>query len=86
MHLDLLIRDIMTNETRLYSDEYNHNDIQLIQFLWDDGNYACDCNRGLFFYGEEWEGGCGTVRFVIEKAVIRETGQVICLDDRWSIQ
>ena len=61
------ITDTETGETRIYEDEYPYND-----FLWTEGNYSCDCNRGLFF---ERAGGrepdphehmCGFSRFTIE--------------------
>lgn len=22
------------------------------QFMWEEGNFSCDCNRGMFFYGD----------------------------------
>lgn len=55
-------------------------------YMWRDGNYSCDCNRGLFF--ERAKGGnpelfafdCGDVRFsvVITDAA---TGEVLFVDD-----
>jgi len=35
--------------------EYDIEDelIDSLVFMWEDGNYACDCNRSLFLY--EWD-------------------------------
>ena len=30
-------------------------------YMWSEGNYACDCNRGLFLIGDDVE--CGTNKF-----------------------
>lgn len=39
-------------------------------FIWEEGNYACDCNRALFFYRaqnlSEKEIDCGTGKFSIK--------------------
>lgn len=44
------------------------------EFIWTDGNYACDCNRYLFFQraaeeAEEDEIQCGDERYSIVKIV-----------------
>lgn len=31
---------------------------EVVEFMWEEGNYSCDCNRYLFFYraiGEEFD-------------------------------
>ena len=38
------ITDTGTGEARIYEDEYPYS-----EFIWNEGNYSCDCNRGLFF-------------------------------------
>jgi hypothetical protein len=46
----VVIRDTVTGEARDIGwgvDAY-------YRFLWEEGNYGCDCNRGKFFYPEEW--------------------------------
>lgn len=46
-------------------------------FIWDEGNYGCDCNRSLFLYNWEREPmECGNT-IVIEKIVIRYTDTVL---------
>lgn len=41
-----------------------------LQFLWEDGNYACDCNREQFYREAAGETGdespCGDSRFTVE--------------------
>lgn len=34
-------------------------------FMWEEGNYACDCNRSIFFYGLDVDKAfpCGEKRF-----------------------
>lgn len=39
------------------------------EFIWSDGNYACDCNRRIFFEraaGNEVEGECGDSAYSVE--------------------
>jgi hypothetical protein len=51
------------------------------EYLWTDGNYACDCNRGIFF--DRGRGvqpnfddyKCGSERFKIR--VTNEGGEVV---------
>ena len=46
-------------------------------YMWDDGNYACDCNRGIFFI-KDHSLACGNTRFIIEKVeVIHNDGTVL---------
>lgn len=47
-------------------------------FLWTEGNFGCDCNRGLFFAravgapdeSPLWNVPCGETRFVVVEAVL----------------
>jgi hypothetical protein len=43
-------------------------------FMWQDGNYACDCNRSLFFLGSENERGCAGKSLVIEALSVWPAG------------
>lgn len=47
--LRVLLRDMETGKegwvTDTYPDDYPD---ESIDFMWTDGNYACDCNRGDF--------------------------------------
>lgn len=41
------IRDNSTGEIVDYFASFEDGEFQ--DFLWSEGNYACDCNRSLFF-------------------------------------
>ncbi len=80
MSITVHIRDNTTGETREHRDPYDW-----FEFLWSDGNYGCDCNRGLFFGragpdGEGLEVDCGEERFSIVK-VIDADGRDITFED-----
>lgn len=46
-------------------------------FMWDEGNYACDCNRASFFIGDE-DHKCSEDRFhIISIHAISDDGQKI---------
>lgn len=44
------IRDNSTGEIVDHADTGSFEDGEFQDFLWSEGNYACDCNRTLFFY------------------------------------
>ena len=56
-------------------------------FIWEDGNYACDCNRALFFAwavgDDDPEQGCGDEAFSIR--VETKNGLLLYEDDNWNI-
>ena len=66
------IREAATGETRRIDD-----DSPFSEFIWTDGNYACDCNRALFFARAAGAGdpntACSDGRFVVR---IHEDGVV----------
>jgi hypothetical protein len=46
-------------------------------FWWTEGNAGCDCNRAIFFLGldsEDPDNYCGSDRFIILKAEVRDVG------------
>jgi len=43
------IRDNSTGEIVNHADTGSFEDGEFQDFLWSEGNYACDCNRSLFF-------------------------------------
>lgn len=44
------IVEIVNNETReRIQMESVYPDEETFLFMWQEGNYSCDCNRGLFF-------------------------------------
>jgi hypothetical protein len=87
MTLDVTLRDTRTGFTGTYSDEYPDDyPIPVLVYLWTDGNYGCDCNRINFLYDDDRDLPCAhgadaTVQVV--RAVIRETGRVLCVDEKW---
>jgi len=66
------IRDNQTGEMREYRTEDLMEEGESVpnDFIWSEGNYACDCNRLLFFLRandeeEPKEMVCGDSRFTI---------------------
>src|SRR3990172_12902584 len=65
------IRKNETGEVRIHKDWlYLDEDNSPNFFIWEDGNYACDCNRRLFFArvndeDEDWDSGCGETEYSI---------------------
>ena len=83
MKYKVAIRENETGEIRMYEDGgywcgSSH-------FLWTDGNYACDCNREIFFLRAGGEDPptdlvtCGETRFAALYAEM-EDGSRITLD------
>lgn len=60
------ITDTKTGEERSFEDDFDDS------FIWEDGSYACDCNRALFFervMNPEFKGKdapCGNGRYSIQ--------------------
>lgn len=54
-------------------------------FIWSDGNYACDCNRGRFFaesVGEEDpDECCGDIRYSVR--IFDADGKEVYQDGDW---
>lgn len=49
-------------------------------FIWEDGNFSCDCNRSIFFHKalgglEEIETVCGDTQFKVD-FIKDETGKI----------
>lgn len=66
------IRKNETGEIRIYQDELspNEEDGSPNTYIWEEGNYGCDCNRRLFFARinneeEDWESGCSETEYSI---------------------
>jgi hypothetical protein len=43
------IVDTTTGEQRSFHDDYDWWSFEYPDYIWADGNYSCDCNRGLMF-------------------------------------
>lgn len=94
VHFDAYLTHIPTGEQVVHHDTYDidTNDVPdhcdswqtAYSFIWEDGNYACDCNRALFFEraktGDQdaWpETPCGNSLYRLDKLVVRETGEIV---------
>lgn len=56
-------------------------------FLWGDGNFACDCNRNLFFCraadeDEPLDRHCGSDRFSV-RIFDKKKEKILYQDDDW---
>lgn len=49
-----------------------------VEYLWSEGGYSCDCNRGVLFYNYKdiEKVPCGFVRFLID-VEDADTGEII---------
>lgn len=59
------IRDNATGIVREYQNDaiLEDGDFEPSAFIWESGNYSCDCNRRLFFAraageDEDWDSDC----------------------------
>lgn len=47
MRFRIALRKNATGEIRVFDDDFDS--VSALEFMWRDGNYACDCNRHLYF-------------------------------------
>lgn len=65
------IRKNDTGEIRVHKDSlYLGEDGIPVTFIWEEGNYSCDCNRRLFFARanneeEDWNSGCSAREYSV---------------------
>lgn len=72
---------VATGETRRHETTWGES---VDEYLWSDGNYACDCNRSLFF---QRAGGvanpgpreCGMSAFTVR--IVDAAGRVLYDED-----
>jgi hypothetical protein len=85
----VFIRKQATGEIRRHVDEYPWQG----DYIWSEGNYACDCNRHLFFEraaghepydDEDYEGKCGDEAYVIR--IDDENGNELYRDESWQCE
>ena len=53
---------------------------EMVRYLLEEGNRACDCNRSDLFaggFGEGEEVECGHTAYNLQKIVVAETGEEI---------
>lgn len=83
--IDVHLLDTVTGERMIHHDAYGYDEEDppgvYSDFMWSEGNYACDCNRGLFFErarGKEVvDSPCGSGRFVVEKIIRLSDGKTV---------
>jgi hypothetical protein len=50
----ITLKDTVTGDTRTFEEKSSGDDAsdadRNIEYLWEGGNYACDCNRSLFLW------------------------------------
>lgn len=95
MLIDIMITDNETGETVVFHDDRDHHgmtygwesDDAAIEYEFGEGNFACDCNRGLIFHAGktgQWNNDvdrkCGDNRFTDIKITERGTGRIIYAD------
>jgi hypothetical protein len=79
------ITDTRSGETRIDKNTGLWNeDGEFQDFIWSEGNYACDCNRGLFFANavgdeEDDDHACGADRYKVR--ICDELGTELYRDD-----
>lgn len=80
---DVHLFKVETGERRVYRSEEIEWDGEWSHWIWEDGNYSCDCNRELFFVsagGGEAEScsvPCSDGKYVVEKIVRRFDGEIL---------
>lgn len=77
------IRRVADGVVRIHRDGW-HSDSESPDFIWSDGNFACDCNRHDFFEraagNEAGDHPCGSTAYVVDKIVLLN-GEVVYADD-----
>jgi hypothetical protein len=79
--VEVTIRKVKTGEVRVYkTTEYLDNGVWC-DFNWSESNYACDCNRELFFKRAAGQNtqfsirSCTHGRYIVESIVRTDTGE-----------
>ena len=73
VRIDVHIRRLSDGVERIYHTDgvLNDDDATLSTYIWEEGNFACDCNRYLFFQRSvdereiEEEGPCGDDAYLV---------------------
>jgi hypothetical protein len=70
--IHVTLRDTTTGEVRVWTSDIEWGDVEHPAFIWEEGNFACDCNRAQFFARaigapEPTCPPCGDWRYVIDQ-------------------
>lgn len=80
MKYSVLLRRVEDGAERWFSPRWAADDAFTMNYMWEEGNYACDCNRARFFAkagGEEAPYiDCGNDKYEIV-AIRREDGAAL---------
>lgn len=79
--IDVLIRNNETGESVVYEHDGCFEDGVFRKFIWEEGNYSCDCNRALFFFraknmDDPEDRQCGEELYSV-KIIRKSTGEVL---------
>jgi hypothetical protein len=82
---DVHLYKVETDERRVYRSEEAEFDGEWSPYIWEDGNYRCDCNRALFFAraaaeptpDDPCDSPCGDGGYIVERIVRRLDGEVL---------
>ena len=79
----VFLTDTVTGRTGTYRYRWNDNDPETMNYLWSEGNYACDHNRVDFLYGQdspeaqdEESFTCNSNRIVVN-AIVHDDGRTL---------
>ncbi len=84
MNYEIYLKDVLTGEVRAIPFEWNnfHPDgaDERVLWIWEQGNYSCDCNRGSYFYPDDaTEWSCGDSRFNLQRIANITQGHEVAL-------
>lgn len=74
MKYKITLKDTRSNEVKELIQDYDYDEYgdeeayRLVEFMWEEGNYSCDCNRFIFMYDADVS--CNTGENVIEVMAI----------------
>ena len=71
------IRNNKTNEIKSFTEDDEFDEVT--EYLWSEGNYACDCNRAAYF-NEEASKCIGEVYSI---CIEDKKGKILYSDDDW---
>jgi hypothetical protein len=64
------IKKVATGEVKEVTFDFEYN-----PYIWEEGNFSCDCNRAIFFGEPESEQYCSDDRYIIVSII--ENGIVV---------
>ena len=68
VQINVHIKNMDTQEVRIFETDGIWYDGHFGLYIWEEGNFSCDCNRASFFAragNDEYDDECGESRFSI---------------------